>query len=449
MPPSRNLSIVEPEVLSVESAVMLRILILFVVVSISTNVLGENWPCWRGPRGDGTSGETQIPVKWNGETGEGIAWKVPIPGKGHSSPIVWEDRVFITTCIEESRQRALLCLNRDDGRMLWQATVAVCPLEKKHSLNSFASGTPATDGETVYVTFLASGKRDEEAKAARKEASATAATLLVVAYDMQGEKIWSAEPGGFASVHGFCSSPVIYKHLLIVNGDHDGDSYVAALNRKSGETVWRVPREHQTRSYCTPLIRTINGKDQMVMTGSKRIASLDPLTGSTNWLIEGPTEQFVSSMVYDGTAFYMTAGFPTYHVMSVRPDGIGDVTKSHVIWHSEVARCYVPSPVLVDDKLFVADDQGTVNCFDTATGDRLWKDRLGNHYSGSLVTANGLAYFPADDGIVAVVKPGTTLDVVDKNPLGEYSYASPAISNGHIFIRGEHHLFSIGATGPQ
>ncbi len=428
---------------------MSRVLCLFVCLFFNADLLAENWPCWRGPRGDGTSAETQIPVKWNGETGEGIAWKVAIPGKGHSSPIVWEDRVFVTTCIEESRERALLCLNGNDGKLLWQSSVAVSPLEKKHSLNSFASGTPATDGKTVYVTFLVAGNRDDEAKAAQKEASATAATLLVVAYDMQGKKIWSAEPGGFASVHGFCSSPVIYNDLLIINGDHDGDSYVAALSRKTGETIWKVPREHKTRSYCTPLIRNIHGKDQMVMTGSKRIESLDPNTGATNWLIEGPTEQFVSSMVYDGTAFYMTAGFPTYHVMCVRPDGSGDVSKSHVVWHSEVARCYVPSPVLVEDKLFVADDQGTVNCFDTATGNRLWKDRLGNHYSGSLVTANGLAYFPADDGIVAVVKPAAKLDVLEKNALGEYSYASPAISSGHIFIRGEHHLFSIGASTSQ
>ena len=228
---------------------MSRVLCLIVCLFFNADLLAENWPCWRGPRGDGTSAETQIPVKWNGETGEGIAWKVAIPGKGHSSPIVWEDRVFVTTCIEESRERALLCLNGNDGKLLWQSSVAVSQLEKKHSLNSFASGTPATDGKTVYVTFLVAGNRDDEARAAQKEASATAATLLVVAYDMQGKKIWSAEPGGFASVHGFCSSPVIYKDLLIINGDHDGDSYVAALSRKTGETMWKVPREHKTRSY--------------------------------------------------------------------------------------------------------------------------------------------------------------------------------------------------------
>ena len=423
---------------------MIRNLTFLICLPLCASVLAEDWPCWRGPRGDGTSTEVQIPVEWNGETGEGIAWKTEISGKGHSSPIVWGKSIFLTTCLEDSHERMLLCLNRNDGSLRWKSTVAVSPLETKHELNSFASGTPATDGQTVYVTFLVADGHEIPAPNVGTPRPVTPGTLLVAAYDMHGQKLWSAEPGGFTSVHGFCSSPVIYRHLLIVNGDHDGDSYVAALNRETGKLVWKVPREHKTRSYCTPLIRTIDGKDQMVMTGSKRIVSLDPLTGSTNWLIEGPTEQFVSSMVYDGRMFYMTAGFPTHHVMAIRPDGSGDVTQTHIAWHSEEAKCYVPSPVLIEDKLLVADDRGTVNCFDTANGNRLWQERLGNHYSGSLVAANGLAYFPADDGIMAVVKPGIQLEVLHRNPLGEYSYASPAICNGQIFIRGEHHLFAIG-----
>lgn len=431
---------------------MIRSVSLLVCFSLSASVLAENWPCWRGPRGDGTSSEMQIPVAWNGATGEGVAWKTEIPGKGHSSPIVWADMIFLTTCLEDSHARMLLCLNRNDGSLRWKTSVAVSPLETKHELNSFASGTPATDGQTVYVTFLLADGHEVPAPNVGTPRPVTPGTLLVAAYDMNGQKLWSAEPGGFTSVHGFCSSPVIYENLLIINGDHDGDSYIAGLSRETGKLIWKIPREHKTRSYCTPLIRRIDGKDQMVMTGSKRIVSLDPLTGTTNWLIEGPTEQFVSSMVCDGKMFYMTAGFPTHHVMAIRPDGLGDVTQTHIAWHSEEAKCYVPSPILIDNKLLVADDRGTVNCFDTANGNRLWQERLGNHYSGSLVTANGLAYFPADDGIMSVVKPGVLLEVLQRNPLGEYSYASPAISNGQIFLRGEHHLFAIGldsASKPQ
>ncbi len=423
---------------------MIRSLSLLICLTLSGSVLAENWPCWRGPRGDGTSAEMQIPVAWNGETGEGIAWKVEIPGTGHSSPIVWENSLFLTTCLEDSHERILLCLNRNDGSIRWKTSVAVSPLETKHALNSFASGTPATDGQMVYVTVLVTDGHEVPAPNVGTPRPVTPGTLLVAAYDMNGQKLWSAEPGGFINAHGFGSSPVIYRNLLMINGDHDGDSYVAALNRETGQLIWKVPREYKIRSYCTPLIRTIDGKDQMVMSGSKRIVSLDPMTGSTNWLIEGPTEQFVSSMVYDGAKFYMTAGYPTHHVMAIRPDGSGDVTQTHVVWSSEEAKCYVPSPILIEDKLFVADDRGTVNCFDTSNGNRLWQDRLGNHYSASLVTANGLAYFPADDGIMAVVKPGAKMDVLHRNPLGEYSYASPAISNGQIFIRGEHHLFAIG-----
>ena len=423
---------------------MIRILSFVLCLSFSAGVMAENWPGWRGPRGDGSSTEIQVPVAWNGETGEGIAWKAEISGKGHSSPIVWGDAIYLTTCLEDSHERVLLCLNRNDGSIRWKSIVAVSPLETKHALNSFASGTPATDGRLVYVTFLVADGHEVPAPNVGTPRPVTPGSLLVAAYDMNGKKVWSAEPGGFTSVHGFCSSPVIYRNLLIVNGDHDGDSWVAALNRETGELVWKVPREHKTRSYCTPLIRTIDGKDQMVMTGSKRIVSLDPLTGTTNWLIEGPTEQFVSSMVFDGELFYMTAGFPTHHVMAIRPDGSGDVTQSHIAWHSEEAKCYVPSPVLIAGNLLVADDRGTVNCFDTSNGDRLWQDRLGNHYSASLVTANGLAYFPADDGVMAIIRPGTKLNILHRNPLGEYSYASPAISNGQIFIRGEHHLFAIG-----
>jgi len=425
---------------------MIRRLNVFLCILVSFNVsaMAENWPGWRGPRGDGTSAEVHVPIEWNAETGEGVAWKVEIPGTGHSSPIVWDDSIFLTTCVEDSHERLLLCFNRKDGSIRWKESVVVAPLETKHGLNSFASGTPATDGEAVYVTFLMIDGHEVPAPNVGTPRSVTPGQMLVVAYDINGQKLWTAEPGEFTSAHGFCSSPVVYKHLLIVNGDHDGDSYVAALDRETGEQVWKVPREYNIRSYCTPLIRTINGHDQMVMTGSKRIVSLDPLTGATNWLIEGPTEQFVSSMVCDGKTFYLTAGFPTHHVMAIRPDGSGDVTRTHVLWQSEAAKCYVPSPVVVSDKLMVADDRGTVNCFDTAQGTRLWQERLGNHYSGSLVTANGLVYFPADDGVMAVVRPDTKLNVVHSNPLGEYSYASPAISNGQIFIRGEKHLFAIG-----
>ncbi len=412
-------------------------------------VRAENWPGWRGPRGDGTSLEKNVPTNWDATSGDGIAWKVAIPGTGHSSPIVWEDRIFVSTCIDESNERVLLCLNRHDGHVLWLATVIKSFLESKHKLNSFASGTPVTDGTTVYVSFLETDGTEVPAKNVRAPRMITTGTMVVAAYDMDGKQRWLVRPSPFSSAHGYCSSPIIYKNLLIINGDHDGDSHIIALDRETGELVWKFPRVEKTRSYCTPIIRDVAGKTQMVLSGSKQVVSLDPQSGKQHWMVSGPTEQFVASMVFDGEKFYLSAGFPDHFVMAIQPDGQGDVTKTHVAWSSTEAKCYVPSPVLAGNFLFVADDRGTVNCFETKGGSRLWHDRLGGHYSASLVTANGLVYCTSDDGDVRIIKPDQTLNVVATNVLGESSFASPAISQGQIFIRGETHLFAIGkASNP-
>lgn len=410
------------------------------------DVQAENWPGWRGPRGDGTSTESAVPTHWNGTSGENIAWKVEIPGIGHASPIVWQDRLFLVTCLPNSQERVLLCLDRTSGKTLWQQTVVKSPLETKHTKNSHASGTPATDGELVYVSFLEVDGSTIPAPNVGAPRPVTPGQMVVAAYDFSGQRRWIARPGSFVSAHGFCSCPVLWRDLVIVNGDHDGDSYIVALNKSTGETVWKVGREHKTRSYVTPLIREAAGRTQMVFSGSKCVVSLDPQDGSTIWSIDGPTEQFVASMVFDGQWFFMAAGFPTYHVMAIRPDGSGNVTNTHVAWHETNAKCYVPSPVVVGNYLIVADDRGTANCFDTASGERYWQERLGKSYSTSLITANGLAYLVADDGKTKIIRPGKTLEVVAENELGEYSFASPAVSQGHLYIRGETNLYSIGAT---
>ncbi len=413
---------------------------------LASSASAENWPGWRGPRGDGTSLEKNVPISWDGAEGRNVAWKVAIPGEGHASPTVWGDRIFVVSCLPETKARVLISLDRRTGRQLWQKTVVESPLESKHSLNSFASSTPTTDGKLVYVAFLKVDGHTVPAPNVGKPRPITPGEMVVAAYDFEGNQQWMTKPGEFISAHGFCSCPVIFEDLLIVNGDHDGDSYVVALNRATGDTVWKTPRRHKTRSYVTPIIREINGRQQMVFSGSKCIVSLDPRTGKMLWNVEGPTEQYVASMVYDNEKFYMAAGFPTHHVMAVRPDGQGDVTDSHVAWHTQEVKCYVPSPVLVDKYLIVADDRGTANCFETTKGERLWQGRMGSHFSASLVTAGGLVYFQADDGTTRVVKPGPDMEIVSENELGERSYASPAISEGQFFIRGEKHLFCIGAT---
>lgn len=412
---------------------------------LATSLSAEDWPGWRGPLGDGSSTEKNVVTEWDGATGKNVAWKSPVPGEGHSSPIVVKGRVFVLTCLPETLERMLVCFDRTSGKQLWQKTVVKSLLETKHGLNSFASSTPASDGETVYATFLETDGETVPATNVGTPRPVNTGRMVVAAYDFEGNQKWIKRPGGFISVHGFCSNPVIHGDLLIVNGDHDGDSYIVGLNRATGDTVWKINREHKTRSYVTPIIREAAGKTQMVFSGSKCVLSLDPRTGKTIWSVDGPTEQFVASMLFDGERFFLAAGFPTYHVMAIRPDGTGNVTKTHIAWHSEEAKCYVPSPVLTGKYLLVADDRGTGNCFNAETGERLWQERMGVHYSPSLVTAEGRAWFLDDEGVMKLVEPGPTLKVVAQNKLGEPCYASPAISNGQVFIRADKHLYCLSA----
>jgi outer membrane protein assembly factor BamB len=365
-----------------------------------------------------------------------VIWKTRLPGWGHSSAIVWGDAIFITSCDESSGGRLLLRIDAETGRIVWQRAVLKAPLEKRHSLNSYSSGTPTTDGQRIYVTFL---EPDFTSRTER-----TPGNMVVAAYDFDGDLCWLVRPGRFASVHGYCSSPVLYKDTLIVNGDHDGDGYLVALDRASGDTVWRIARPNNTRSYVTPIIREIDGRTQMVLSGSMCISSYDPDDGSEHWSIRGPTEQFVASLVYNGTLLFMTAGFPDRHILAIRPDGHGDVTDTHVVWRTTRNCSYVPSPITVGEYFLVVSDTGVGTCYHANSGNVLWRERMGGDHSASLVTAEGCVYFLADDGVTRVVRPGDELDIVSLNPLGEQCRGSPAISNGRIYLRGEEHLFAIG-----
>jgi outer membrane protein assembly factor BamB len=397
------------------------------VLSLALAAFGENWPCWRGPRLDGTSAERNVPTDWSSSSN--LVWSTPVPGIGHASPIVWGDRVITITSIAEKQARDLLCFDRNTGSLLWQKTVINSPLEKKHSLNSHASSTPATDGKLVYVAFL---DRDE---------------MVVAAYDFEGKRKWLVRPGGFSSMHGFCSSPILYKDLVIVNGDHDGDGYMVALQRDSGKEAWRIDRPNKMRSYCAPLIREMAGKAQMVLAGSKCVTSYDPANGKLHWIIDGPTDQFVASPVYSERTglVYITGGYPDHHILAIKPDGAGNVTSSKIVWRTNKGVAYVPSPIIEGDYFLIVSDSGVAHCFEAATGKLLWQERMGEHHA-SLVSANGLVYFLNDNGVMHIVKPGSQYNLVAKNDLGERTFASPAISDGQLFIRGDNRLFCIGKT---
>jgi len=387
----------------------------------------ENWPQWRGPRGDGISSDMNVPVRWSEK--ESISWKIPIPGKGLSSPVVWGDRIFITTCLEKEQKRLLLCLDRRTGKILWQRTVLTAPLEPKHPLNSYASSTPATDGQYVWVTFLNLPKFE------------------VYCYDFEGNQIWQRSPGEFYSKHGFCSPPILYKDTIILNGDQDAEAYLVSLDKRTGAERWRTDRPNRVRSYCPPLIIESAGRKQFILTGSLCTASYDPDTGKQIWIVDGPTEQYVASMVFLHDIVFLTSGFPEYHVMAIRPDGHGNVTKTHVLWHEHCdasKASYVPSPIAHEKYFFLVTDTGFGYCLDAKTGKRLWQHRLGDHHSASPVSGGGWLYFPDDDGTTYVIKGTDKFELVSRNKLAEGCRASPAISDGQIFIRTLGHLYCIG-----
>jgi outer membrane protein assembly factor BamB len=402
----------------------MKFLCTLLLSCLTSSLLADNWPGWRGPTGDGICPDQTAPLAWSLD--KHLKWKTVIPGIGHASPIIWEDSIFLVSANEDTAERLLLKLDRKTGKTIWQKIVLEAPIEKLHRKNSRASSTPATDGKHIYVSFL-----DQE-------------KMFIAAYDFDGNKVWSVRPGVFTSIHGYCSSPVLWKDKVIVNGDHDGDAYLVALDRQTGKILWKTPRPNKTRSYCTPIIRTIAGRNQLILSGSKCVASFDPDTGKQHWIIDGPTEQYVASPVYDGKYLYMTCGFPTLHMMAIDPTGTGNVTDTHVIWHTRKDPSYVPSPVVTDGYYVVVSDKGTGSCWKAQKGELLWKEKIGREHSASLVVLRGHVIMSSEKGIITVVKPGPEYQETAQMSLGENLSASPVIVDGQWFLRGEEHLFCIG-----
>jgi len=402
-----------------------KAVVVIILLMSSGFVKAENWPNWRGPNGDGTSSEINIPAKWDSVTN--VLWKVPVPGAGHASPIVWGDRLFTVTAKAETQEKILLCFDTKNGKILWQSTIVKTALEGKHGDNSYASGTPATDGTLVYVSVL------------------EGESVVVAAYDFNGKQVWIQHPGTYSSPHGYSCSPVLYKDKLIINCDSKGDAFIAALSKTDGHTIWKKAQDKPAHSFSTPLFRELAGKMQMIYCGNMGVSSYNPEDGSIYWFINGPSEDFCSTPVYNEKIglILVSSAWPQRHLLAIKPDGKGDVTNTHIAWQSTDGAYYVPSPVTVGDYLITTATNGMVNCIEAATGKILWKENLGKQYS-SAVLVNGLVYMPNDEGVITIIKPGPTYLTAEKNSIGETMYASPAISNGKIYLRSAKNLFCIG-----
>ncbi|MGA2033033.1 MAG: PQQ-binding-like beta-propeller repeat protein, partial [Thermoguttaceae bacterium] len=292
----------------------------------------------------------------------------------------------------------------------------------------YASGTPATDGKRVFVNFRVGDD------------------IVVAAHNLDGGKqLWLVRPGTHVGEWGFSNEPVLFKDKVVVDGDSKGNSFLIALSRDDGRTLWRVNRTHRGISYSAPLIREMAGRLQLIQCGGRCVTSFDPDTGKPLWTVDGPSEEFVATPFYDEKTrlVFVSSSWPDRHLLAIRPDGRGNVSQTHIAWRDQKGAPCIPSFIVVDGLLLSVNDVGAVFCREASTGKVIWQERLGRHHA-SPVLVGGLVFFINDKGEVNVIRPGTKFDRVAKYELGEPCYASPAISDGQVFLRGFKHLLCIG-----
>lgn len=393
---------------------------LAVLVPLS---FGENWPQFRGPRGDGTSSEKDIPTRWS-QT-ENIAWKTPVPGVGHSSPVVWENSVFLTSALENG-QRLLIRFDATSGKSLWEKVVVKAERESMHRENSSASSTVATDGKNIITSFQSGDRVD------------------LRCYDFNGQLLWNVQPLEFSGEHGYSYSPIIYKDLVIFDCRQEREAATLALDKSTGKIRWRTEPGMKRISHITPFLINDGAREQLLVSGSDETASYDPNTGKQFWWCKGPSDVSVAGMCYADGLLFTTAGYPDRTRMVIKTGGSGDVSKTGVLWSFRRQVTYVPSPVLHQGYIYSVVDEGMLNCFDLKTGETKWDQRLGGRFRSSMLLANGLVYTTSDKGLTTVFRATPNgFQQVSANDLREFCYTTPAISNGRLYIRTEQNLYCI------
>jgi outer membrane protein assembly factor BamB len=403
---------------------------VFVVSAASLSAQGE-WPQFRGPEGQGHSSEQGLPLEWS-ET-RNVAWKTPIPGRGWSSPVVSGGRVWLTTAIAEAGAASLraLAFDVESGRELINVEVfRLSDANLKNAKNSHASPTPIVDGDRVYVHFGGDGT-----------AALDAST---------GKTLWSKK-FPYASQHGSGGSPTLHNGLLIFSGDGHFEAWVIALDVRTGNVKWKTERRKPfDQAYTTPLVISVNGRDQVVSVGAYRATAYDAGTGREVWTVryeEGfsnvPRPVFAHGLVYITTGFFQPA------VLAVRADGAGDVTNTHVAWSMTRGAPFTPSPIVVGDELYVISDLGVLSCVDARGGKVHWQQRIGGNHSASPTFADGRIYFLSEEGVATVIAPGTTFQKLAVSELDGATLASMAVAHGSIFIRSLTHLYRIASRIPN
>ncbi len=396
-------------------------LILTVSACSATNIenpeveeisIGENdWPWWRGPNRDGiTKADQSPPLSWN-QT-ENVLWKIAVPGRGHSSPIVVGDHVFLTTADKKRDVQSVLCYNRDSGKLLWETVVHQGGLATKGNKKaSLASSSVACDGKRVFVNFLNGG------------------AVHTTALDRTGKQLWQTKICKYTIHQGYGSSPTVYRDLVLVSADNKAGGTIAALHRGSGNIVWKHSRP-RTPNYASPIIVNANDREQLVFTGCNLVSSFDPESGKPLWEIPGSTTECVTSTVTDGDLVFTSGGYPKNHVAAVKADGSGEV-----VWEKKV-RVYVPSMLARDGLLYAVTDAGVAMCWKSNTGKDVWQKRLGGNFTASPVLMGDTLFATNEAGktFVAQIRK-TGLEIVGENQLGDEVYCTPTICGDRIFMR--------------
>ena len=377
----------------------------------------RDWPWWRGPQQDGVA-VSAAPLKW-GEN-QNVRWMTQVPGRGHASPCVYGKHVFIATADDGQQTQSLLCYDRADGGLRWTCRAHQGGFMHMHHHNTHASATPACDGQRVYCVFMVHDG------------------VWATAVDFEGNIVWQKQVGGFVSMHGYGSSPALYKSLVIVQGDNSGGGFLAALHVDTGEIAWKVRRANAA-NFGTPVVARVAGRDQLLLNGQGKVSSYNPATGELLWASEGPSEYAANSVAWNDELVFASGGYPERSVMAIKADGSGEV-----VWRIDRTKSYVPSPLALGDRLLVIQDDGIANLLDAATGESLWTQRLGDNFYASPVLAGECVYLPNRSGKMLVFKAGAKYVPVAENFLSGGGEASPAICGGQIFIRTTSRLYCIG-----
>jgi len=434
-------------------------LMLFVImgpVATSAAPKDTNWPQWRGTEGTGVSTETNLPGEWSAS--KNLRWKTPLPGSGHSSPIVWGNRVFVTAEIEGEvvagaqavkhmidgqefkhpdaiaadlkHTFQVVCIARDTGKLLWTQTAYEGTVyDDRHRKSSHAAPTPATDGKLVFAYFGTEG---------------------LYCYDFSGKLKWKAAAGQISTFGmGTGTSPVLFENLVILQCDSENgeNSYVVAFDKKTGKEVWKTPRQVQA-SWTTPLLVRSPQRAELVTSGNELIISYDPKTGKELWRTKGHASNAIATPVTGHGLVVVSAGFPLKRTLAIKLGASGELDSldANIVWRYNKGSAYVPSPILVGDYFYLMTDRGQLTCVEAKSGKMIYEGArlpVPATFTASPVAYGDRLLLTSEDGDTFVIKAGATHEVLATNSVEEPVFASPAIANGMIFIRGEKNLYCI------